>query len=317
MSERYTTVWLNPAGSRDTVSLRIVPVLAPARTFAIGAAYDNDLGGRIWLGQVSRHVGRSNLEIASAAMLGELRQEVFAALRIGSATGYRLTPLVELRASRELVRRFQGGDVLTPLKVHEGVGFAGVALAWRGNWQGSLGLEGRLWDAPGRRGQGSVGPRFSVQKSGDLAEPLLQIDAEANAGYRRLEMEGIATIRLGRLVLRPRLRTGWGDSLPEQRRLALGGDDGLAGRHIGEMRGERELFGSLVFLYPLKGSLMARLEPMLGAVGGNAGFFPDGEVHAGVRMGINLFTGLGPIRVEYGVSGGGRDALLVRLGRWF
>jgi hypothetical protein len=162
-----------------------------------------------------------------------------------------------------------------------------------------------------------VGPRLSILKAGRLAEPLFSLDAAANAEYRRIELEGIATIGFGRLQVRPHVRYGWGESLPIQRQFVFGGVDGFAGRHIGELRSERELFGSLVMLYRLKGQLMVRAEPMLGAVGGDAGMFPDGETLAGIRMGLNLFTGLGPIRVEYGISDGGGDALLVRIGRWF
>ena len=316
-SERYSSVWLFPRGSRDSVSFRITPDLAPARLVAVGAAYDNDLGGRIWLGQVNRHVFQTSMEISSGALLGELRQEVFTGTRFTSATGPRVTPALELRASRELVRRFDQGDEISQLKVHEGVAFAAIHVAWRGNWHGALGVEGRIWDAPARQGQSAVGPRLSVFKAGRMAEPLFRLDAVANSEYQRVELEGIATVRFGRLRIRPHFRYGLGESLPAQHQFVFGGVDGFAGRHIGELRSEREVFGSLVILHPLKGQLMVRLEPMIGVTGGSRGLFPEGEAVTGVRMGLNLFTGLGPIRVEYGISEGGRDGLLVRLGRWF
>lgn len=316
-SDRYTSVWLFPRGTRDSISFRITPNLAPARVMAVGAAYDNDLGGRVWLGQVHRHVLRQNLEVASAAFFGELQQEVFARVHLTSATGPSVLPTLELRASRELVRRFDAGGELSPNKVHEATGFAGVTVSWPGSWQGSVGVEGGLWDVPRSRGRSGVGPRLSIQKAGRMAEPLFQLEGAVNSAYRRVEMEGIATIRLGRLQVRPRVRYGLGDSLPLQRQFLFGGIDGFAGRHIGEVRSERELFGSLVFLYPLKGQLLLRLEPMIGAFGGNSGPLPDGDPIAGIRMGLNLNSGLGPIRVEYGLSDGGRDGLLVRLGRWF
>jgi NTE family protein len=315
-SERYSSVWLFPRGRRDSVSFRITPGLAPARVVAVGAAYDNDLGGRVWLGQVNRHVLGTRLEVSNAAFLGELRQEVFSGLRLTSPGGQGVFPVIELRASRELVRRFDNGDELSALKVHEGLAFAGLHADWGGTWHGSLGIEGRLWDAPGRQGQATVGPRLSLVKAGRMAEPLFSLDAAANSEYRRLEFEGIASIRVGQLLIRPHLRYGWGEDLPIQRQFVFGGVDGFAGRHIGELRSERELFGSLVMLYPLKGQLMIRAEPMLGAVA-EEGIIPDGETLAGIRMGLNLFTGLGPIRVEYGISDGGGDALLVRIGRWF
>jgi NTE family protein len=316
-SERYASVWLFPEGTRDSVSFRILPDLAPSRVIAVGAAYDNDLGGRIWLGQVNRHMLGTNLEISSAAFLGELQQELFSGLRLSPAWGRGVAPALELRASRELVRQFDDGSETSSQKVHEGTAFAALQLGLRGNWQAAVGLEGRLWDAPDQRGQSALGPRFTVLKSGRMAEPLFRLDAIANSVFQRVEAEGIATIRLGQLQVRPHVRYGWGRSLPLHQHFVFGGVDGFAGRHIGELRSEREIFGSLVVLHPLKGQLMLRIEPMVGAAGGAEGLLPEGEALAGVRMGLNLFTGLGPIRVEYGVSKGGRDGLLVRLGRWF
>ena len=315
-SERYAAVWLFPAGSRDTVTFRLSPDLAPSRVVGVGAAYDNDLGGRIWLGQVNRHILRTNLEISSAALLGELRQELFTAARLTSPRGARLAPALELRASRELVRRFTNGDEQSPQKVHEGTAFAALHLRFRGNWRWALGVEGRVWDTPSR-GRSALGPRLTVLKAGSMAEPLFQLDAAVNSAYRRVEVEGIATVRFGRLQARPHLRYGWGESLPVHQQFLFGGIDGFAGRHIGELRSEHELFGSLAILYPIKGQLMLRFEPMVGAWGGGEGLLPDGDPIAGARMGLNLLTGLGPIRVEYGVSKGRRDGLLVRLGRWF
>ena len=316
-SDRYSAVWLFPRGSRDSVAFHATTDLAPGRVIAVGAVYDNDLGGRVWLGQVNRHVLGTSLEIASRTSLGELEQDLFIGIRPTSVSEPKVSPTLELQASRALVRRFDDGDELTPHRVHEGIGFAGLQIAWRDSWVASVGIEGRLWDAPGVRGQGAVGPRLSVLRAGRLAEPLFRMEALANAEYQRIEIEGITTLWLGRLQVRPRFRYGLGESLPAKQRFVFGGVDGFAGRHIGELRNEGELSGSLIFLHPLKGQLLLRIEPMLGAVGGDEELIPDEEVLAGIRMGLNLVTGLGPIRVEYGISDGGRDAVLVRLGRWF
>ncbi len=316
-SDRYAAVWLYPKGSGDTVRFEVTPQLGPTRVVAVGAAYDNDLGGRIWIGQVNRNFLRRNLEAASAAFLGELRQDIQVGVRLSAAIRPVLLPVVGFQASRELVRRFQGGTEGSPLKVHEAAMLAGLDFHGPRGWQSTFGLEARAWDEPGHRGKGAIGVRFEVVKAGRLAEPLVRLGAAANGEYRRVELEGIATIRLGPLRLRPRARYGAGESLPFQHQFVLGGVDGFAGLHIGEERSQRELSGSIVLLYPLAGQLFARIEPMLGATGGNDGLGPSGPLRSGVRAGLNLVTGLGPIRVEYGVSTGGRDALLVRLGRWF
>jgi hypothetical protein len=257
------------------------------------------------------------VEISQLALLGELGQELRAGFRIPSAAMAGFVPVLTLSASRELVRRFDAGDEISPLKVHEGSGFAGLQLNSTRSLQVSIGIAASMWDAPLSRGQATAGARFRIAKAGRYAEPLFQLTADATSAYQRVEAEGIGTIRMGRLQLRPRVRLGIGESLPAHLMFVFGGVDGFAGRHIGELRSERELSGSLVFLYPISGEVMLRVEPMIGATGGDSGLLPQEEPIAGVRLGFNLTTGLGPIRVEYGVSEGGRDGLLVRIGRWF
>ena len=41
-------------------------------------------------------------------------------MRLTPPSGPGITPVLELRVTRELVRRFDDGDELSPLKVHEG-----------------------------------------------------------------------------------------------------------------------------------------------------------------------------------------------------
>jgi len=73
----------------------------------------------------------------------------------------------------------------------------------------------------------------------------------------------------------------------------------------------------LLFTVPLKGPLLARLELAAGATDGEQEKFPGGGWTAGVRAGVGAETPVGPVRFEYGLALRGRDALFVRLGRWF
>jgi hypothetical protein len=116
--------------------------------------------------------------------------------------------------------------------------------------------------------------------------------------------------------LRPRIRFGWGEHLPLQSTFPLGGEDGFPGLHIGERRGDRELLLDLLITYPFKGPFVGRVEIAGGrsALGGPA-FSTDGWI-AGGRVGVGAETPVGPVRFEYGASKG-RDAVFVRLGRWF
>ena len=315
---RYDALWLYPAGSGDTVSLALTPGRAPVRVLGAGAVYDNDLGGKVWLGAVDRGVGSDAIETSVTAFLGELGQQALAGFRWRSFLGQLVTPVLQIDGGRRLVRRFQNGDEQSSLKLHEAALLVGAEREWQRGWRGVVGLEALVWSEPGRRGQHAAGGRLQVMKTGTSAEPLVQLDAAANDQYRRLELAGIATFTLGRLKLRPRIHYGIGRSLPLQLGFPLGGEiDGFPGRHIGEDRSLQEASAGLVILHPIFGRVTLRIELMVGAVGDASGVLPEGEVVAGVRVGFNLATALGPIRVEYGLSEGKRDALLVRIGRWF
>jgi hypothetical protein len=135
--------------------------------------------------------------------------------------------------------------------------------------------------------------------------------------YHRAGFVGDASARVGLLRLRPRIRFGWGEHLPLQATFPLGGEDGFPGLHIGELRGDREVVLGLLLTYPLKGPFVGRLEIAGGrsAVGGPV-LNGNGWV-AGGRIGLGAETPVGPVRFEYGLADGGRDAFFVRLGRWF
>ncbi|MEO8199354.1 MAG: patatin-like phospholipase family protein, partial [Gemmatimonadota bacterium] len=318
-STRYTSLWLYPNGTRDSISFRIVARPTPARVLAVSAVYDNDLGGRVWVGNLQRNFLGSGLEAVASTSLGERRQELNAALRLHSMAQVAIVPVTEVEISRELVRRFQHGEDVAALKVHAGRSFIGVETDWRNGWHSSLGLELHWWRevSASAQDQFAAGPQLRIIKSGPLAETLFSLDASATHEYARLAIEGIATITLGRLKVRPHGRFGYGEDLPVHLQFALGGTDGFAGLHIGEQRNSREAMGSLIMLYPVRGKLWLRVEPMVGATSNVGSLFPEGALSVGARVGLDLATSLGPIRVEYGVGEKGRDALLVRMGRWF
>jgi hypothetical protein len=55
---------------------------------------------------------------------------------------------------------------------------------------------------------------------------------------------------------------------------------------------------------------------MVGRVAVGGGLLDEGGWHTGIRGGVGADTPVGPVRVEMGFTGG-REALFVRLGRWF
>jgi predicted acylesterase/phospholipase RssA len=315
-SDRITSLWLFPSGSVDSLRLQIEPLHVPSRVLALGAVYDNDLGSRVWLGSLNRDFLVKGVDLETTVALGELRQDLQSGIRLGGM-GVSFVPTLDVRFSRELVRQFIDGDEEPSLKVLQGLSFAGLEGNWSHGWHSRAGLETRWWGETHGSSHLTLGPRFSVFKVGPVPETLFQADAVATRQYRRIEVEGTATVSVGKLKVKPHARFGYGDELPDHRRFVVGGADGFAGLHIGEIRGDREIFGSLIFLYPVLGKLQLRFEPMVGNLGDESHAVPRGELMTGVRMGLNLSTTLGPVRVEYGLGREGRDAVLVRIGRWF
>jgi len=146
---------------------------------------------------------------------------------------------------------------------------------------------------------------------------VLRAELQWTGMYQRAALEGVAAARLGIVRVSPRIRLGWGDGLPLQLGFPLGGDEGFPGYHLGERRGDREAMLGVLFTVPLKGPLLARVELAGGGTDAVSSRFAGGGWTAGVRAGVGAETPVGPMRFEYGLALRGRDALFVRLGRWF
>jgi hypothetical protein len=147
--------------------------------------------------------------------------------------------------------------------------------------------------------------------------PVLQSGLLWTGLYQSFNFDGSTSIRAGSLTLRPRIRLGWGEDLPLQAGFPLGGDDGFPGLHLGERRGDREAFLGLTTTYNLSGPFLADLELAGGRSAQGGPFLDSDNWLAGIRAGLGAYTPVGPIRVAYGLSNGGRTAVFVRLGRWF
>ena len=317
-SEAYQAVWLAPSGAGDSVSFEVSVRRAARRIAGLGLAYDNELGGRMWVGAVDRRLFDLSLEASSALFLGEFRKDLSLGFRRNYQLGHQLmTPTLSGRIGSESVRQFQpGGDELVPVDTREVVGFLGVERSFERGWQLAFGLSGHDWKEPGRE-TSALGAMAKVTKVGRSRTEVFDTELLWNGVYRRAVVDGEATISLAGLRLRPRLRLGWGDHLPLQGMIPLGGDDGFPGLHLGERRGDREALASVLLTYGLKGPFVGRLELAIGR-SGLGGPFLDGHAWlAGARAGVGADTPVGPIRFEYGATTTGRGAVFVRLGQWF
>ena len=318
-SEAYESVWLGPTGDGDSVEFHLSTRRAARRVAGLGLAYDNELGGRMWAGLVDRRLFGRALEGSSAVFLGELRRELLLGLRRNYQFGRELlNPTATVRLAEEDVRRFDGtGTELGEARTREAIGFLGIERSLAPGWDLALGALGRTWDEPARPDRSTLGGVARVTAASRQFGRIVQAELEWTGIYQRAALEGVIHSRLGVVRLSPRLRIGWGEGLPLQLGFPLGGDDGFPGYHLGERRGDREAMAGLLFTVPLKGPLLARLELAAGATDGEQEKFPGGGWTAGVRAGVGAETPVGPVRFEYGLALRGRDALFVRLGRWF
>jgi NTE family protein len=318
-SEAYESVWLGPTGGGDSVGLALTLRRAAPRVAGLGLAYDNELGGRMWAGVVDRQLLGRSLEGSAAVLLGEFRRELMVGFRRNYQVGRQLfRPTFTVRLANEEIRRFDAdGDELGTAETREAIGFAGIERALALGWHVAIGAEGRTWDEPGRADRSTIGGVVRLTGATRQRGRVLLAEGQWTGMYQRIAVEGSLAARLGVVRMTPRLRLGWGDGLPLQLGFPLGGDDGFPGYHLGERRGDREAMTGVLFTVPVRGPLLARLELAAGGTDAESARFPGGGWTAGARIGVGAETPVGPVRFEYGLALRGRDALFVRLGRWF
>ncbi|HEV7366382.1 MAG TPA: patatin-like phospholipase family protein [Gemmatimonadales bacterium] len=316
--EAYRAVWLAPTGSGDSVSFHVSVHRSPRRVAGLGVAYDNELGGRMWVGAVDRRFLDLALEASTALYLGEFRKELYLGFRRNFQFGRQLmTPTLSARLANESVRRFNtDGHELDPIEIREGLGFLGIERAFDPDWLVAVGGLGHAWHEPGQD-RSTMGATARVEKTSRSRGRLLQADLLWTALYSRAGFDGEASMKIGPVRIRPELRLGWGDRLPPQATFPLGGEDGFPGLHIGERRGDREALLRLLFTYVLKGPFVGRIEVATGRSALGGPFLDSDGWIVGARAGVGAETPVGPVRFEYGVASGGRGAVFIRLGRWF
>jgi hypothetical protein len=324
-SERVRAVWLNPSGTGAEVTFR--PELEPAsrRLFGVGVAFDQFMSGRLWVGGVDHSVFGANAEGAVVARFGSYEQDALGFLRLHTdLRGGHLPVTVGGRLAHESVRLFKGSGELPSAETNEGEGFIGLHDdPAAGAWRYEAMMVARVWREPGRNTRGSVGLRAALFRARDEYEMGTIAEVIALTDHQRLRVDASRTIDLGSTQLRFRARVGWGNRLPVQQTFSLGGSDGFAGLRIGDIRGSQEAYAALQLKRGIVPQLRFVLEGMIGAVGDGYGFLARrdstelGRAYAGVRVGFEATTPIGPIRVEEGVNHLGARVLLVRVGYWF
>lgn len=318
-SEVFNAVWLGPTGTGDSVSFDLIPSHAPRRAAGVGLVFDNELGGRMWIGIVDRDLLRLALDGSAALFVGELRRELALGLRRSSGIGGRLiTPTLTAEVATETVRRFDSDHNEVPgFDTRELRLFAGAEHEFGGGWTAAAGGAGIAWREPASGDAHAAGALFRVTRVDQSAARTVLAEAELSPTVKRAALAISPSVRAGPVSFRPLVRLGWGRRLPLQYTFALGGSDGFPGAHIGELRGDREAMAGLALTMAVKGPLVVTAEAAAGRSALGGPLLDSKGWIAGGRAGIGADTPIGPVRFDYGLASGGRSALRVRLGRWF
>jgi NTE family protein len=311
-------LWLNPSGTDDSLWLSITTRPSDPWISALGLAYDADLGIRGWVGTVGRGVfsGAGALSLRAAA--GRWRQEAEIGYRLAPQLALDMVPVLQLVGAHEDVRQFtETGLPLPPLDTWEFSGLLGVERDLGGEWMAWLGATYIRWSDSAAGSVAAPGLAARLMRSPAAHGPTGRADAAWNTEYARVTLHAAWPAALGRLLVTPGFRYGWGYGLPLQHQFPLGGSEGFPGLPIGEVRGDHEALVRLDLSYRLVGPLRVTAQGAggLASMGGDA--LPRGSWRWGARLGLGLTTPFGPVRIEYGHSTGDRSALFLRVGRWF
>jgi hypothetical protein len=318
-SEQIEGVWLHPMGSGDTVSFAPRLRMGPSLYAAGGFAYDNTLGGRIWLAGLSQDLLGLGLELSSKLALGGLRNELELGARKNLRFRWRvLAPTLIGTAADEAVPLYSAeGSDSGAIDVRELVGFAGLDRAFGHGWRTRLGVEGRTWEEPA--GASSAGGLLLRMDRFD--------DWDSPRGFAELRWTGAYRYGLGelrwpfvfsrRFGVRTLIRAGLGEELPPQLTFMFGGDEGFPGLRPAQRRGDREASAQGQFWAQVLGPVEATVDVGLGRIATGGAFVNGDDWLTGVRVGARLVTPLGPLSVAHGWASDGNANWFVRFFRWF
>ncbi|HEU5154824.1 MAG TPA: patatin-like phospholipase family protein [Gemmatimonadales bacterium] len=315
--ETFREVWLGPVGDADSVTFRASITPAARRVAGLGLAYDHDLGGRLWIGALDRFSGRG-LEGDAVLSLGRFKSDLTGTLLTHVGVGrMSLTPVASFRLLSEGVRQFTpDGTNFAKLESYEAAGFAGVEWARLGAWRIRAGGQVATWRTPEDEDRSTGGSFLSAS-----FEPGRRVEGGAEltwtGHYQSVRATLGTSFGAGRLTLLPEVRLGAGRRLPLHKEFELGGDEGFPGLHVGERRGDREVFARVQGSWTLRGRVALRMLVATGRSATGGSLFEDSGWLAGIRTGLGATTPIGPVAFEYGFASNGRRAAFIRVGRWF
>jgi NTE family protein len=338
----FREIWLGPTGTGDSVTLYPLLRRLPQRIAGIGLAYDQELGGRAWVGVLDRRVPVIKAEASGVLTLGRFSSHLDIGIRRQSLLGHpALSPAFRLTITGERLRQFDTtGSELESDVFREALVRGGLERDLASSLHLIVGGEARTWhelklDDRAPRNRQAIGPTLLVERSAAGEDNLARMELAWTTAYWRASLETRWTALIGGVRLDHRLRIGAGSTLPTAETFVLGGEEGFPGFHLGEHRGNREASTSLALSRPVSGQVRLKLTGAVGrtviATGqldsvlavsrgiqvGNGNIFGDGAWRAGLWVGLESPTPLGPVRIDYGWNDAGRGTLLFRIGNWF
>jgi predicted acylesterase/phospholipase RssA len=337
----FREMWLTPTGNGDSVTLHPVLRRLPQRSAGIGLAYDQELGGRAWVGLLDRRAPIIRAEASGVLTLGRFNSNLELDVRRQSLLGHpAISPAFRLTLIGEQLRQFDTNGVeLEADAFREAVVTGGLESDFAPTLHLVIGAEARSWhelslDRRMARNRTAIGATLRLERITLAQDNLARLELAWTTEYWRAALEARWRAAIGSVLLEQQLRIGAGSKLPTAHTFMLGGEDGFPGFHLGEHRGNREAFTSLAVSQPVMGQLRLKFTGAVGRtvfVAGQLdsalalargilvrdGLFGNDAWQVGLRVGLENPTPLGPVRLEYGWNQTGRGALLLRVGRWF
>ncbi len=342
--EVFRTVWLRPTGDSSSVTLKPLFRRLPRRVAGVGLSYDNELGGRAWVGFTDRRLPVLRAEATAVLAVSRYQNDLTAELRRHTLLGQRaFTPVIRLQLDEGDRRRFVEDGIELPVSDYRAItGAVGLERDLAFGTRLTIAALASTWrEADPISGDekiaSSLGGEITLRRLGRDLTPNLTAHLIATNRFARASVELQLRNRFGGFTIEHLLRAGLGRDLAGWQSFVLGGDGGFPGLKLGERPGDNELMAAITASHHFFGPLSLRLTGAFGrgaygATGFRALDDPQGQLSPGYfvpgdflgrggwllggRIGVGSETPLGPIRVEWGSNDLGQSELFLRIGRW-
>ncbi len=184
-SDDYRALRLTPSGRDSSVTFTVTPVYGAQQVVAVGLAYDNDLGGRLWGGMAWRDQFGAAIEASTSVDIGKYRQEWRAGLRRRIPALERAVPLIaNFRAVSEDVRTFTDSAGLNATRTRELSIAFGVSRRMPLGFTLDLAPTARWWRSASTPDVGAVGLNVLLANGVRPADGRTSAEGEVNTHFR-------------------------------------------------------------------------------------------------------------------------------------